>query len=442
MKNLKTTLSLILALVVLNPCIRAAQSRPDLTGRVVDSNGAPLAKAMVFIYTAGPKQGSSSMCPFCYLDCQKKAKTDPDGQFKIESLDPTLLFRLLVVAGGRESKFVTRVDPANGGQTIELNPLSDEALHSALRIKGVVINEQGKPVPEAIINPQGVGFGQTTQWGGTDPYVEPLAVTDERGQFVLLCKTSRVDAVHATISARGLATKWFELKPAGDYLLRLLDGVTVSGQIISNGKPLKGVSVGASSTERQCGIFLDCDTTATDGNGYFHLFNVPPAQEFSIYATMNSLAGNGALPSKTLTTGESGAVHDLGQLEVVPAFRIAGRIVLSDGKPIPARTRMLLGREKTQDLLETTVGPDGSFEFAGVPAESVDLAIRISGYRCSKRNPSLDWLNGGIMGRVTGNVTDLTILLEPGEWQYNTGEQPPDGGDEQPRAQPLRGVKL
>jgi hypothetical protein len=135
-------------------------------------------------------------------------------------------------------------------------------------------------------------------------------------------------------------------------------------------------------------------------------------------------------------------VHDLGQLEVVPAFRIAGRIVLSDGKPIPARTRMFLGREKTQDSLETTLGPDGSFEFTGVPSESIDLGVRIKGYRCSKRNPSLDWLNGGIMGRVAGNVTDMTILLEPGEWQYNTGEQPPDGGDEQPRGQPLRGVKL
>jgi hypothetical protein len=311
-----------------------------------------------------------------------------------------------------------------------------------LRIKGVVINEQGKPVPEAIIGPEGVGQGQITRWGGTDTYVEPLAVTDERGQFVLLCKTNNVDTVYATVTARGSAKKWFTFKPGGDYLLRMLDGVTVSGQVVRDGKPLKGVSVGAASKERQCGIYLDSDATATDNDGHFHLFNVPPTQEFVVYATMKSLADGGALPSRTLTTGDSGAVHDLGQLDVGPGFKVAGRIVLSDGKPVPAGTRLYLGREKTLDSLETTLGADGSFEFAGVPAESIDLSLRIKGYRSSKRNPSLDWLNGGIMGRVTGDVTDLTILLEPGEWRYNSNEQPPDGGDEQPRGMALRGVKL
>ncbi len=34
-----------------------AQERPDLTGRVVTEEGAPVADASVFIYTAGPRVG-------------------------------------------------------------------------------------------------------------------------------------------------------------------------------------------------------------------------------------------------------------------------------------------------------------------------------------------------------------------------------------------------
>jgi hypothetical protein len=35
----------------------SAQEKPDLTGRVVDEGGAPIADASVFIYTAGPRVG-------------------------------------------------------------------------------------------------------------------------------------------------------------------------------------------------------------------------------------------------------------------------------------------------------------------------------------------------------------------------------------------------
>jgi hypothetical protein len=114
------------------------------------------------------------LCPSCYADCQKKAKTDEFGFFKIESLDPTLLFRLLIVAEGHESAFVTKVDPTNVAQKITMKPLSAETLKSSLRIKGLVIDEHGKPVPEAIISPEGVGMGPMTRWGGNDAVVEPL----------------------------------------------------------------------------------------------------------------------------------------------------------------------------------------------------------------------------------------------------------------------------
>ena len=441
---MKTAIKFFVCLSLALACFRAAAAdeRPDLTGQVVEAGGAPIAKASVFIYTAGPKHGTSSLCPSCYADCQKNAHTDENGDFKIESLDPTLRFKLLVVASGHESKFVSKVDPTNGPQLITLKPLTEADLKSPLRIKGLVIDEHGIAVPGAIISPEGVGMGQMTRWGGNDAVVEPLAVTDDSGRFVLFCKSNTVDTVYATAEGHGVAKQWVTLKPGSDYLLKLPEGVTLTGQILRGGQPIKGISVAATTTDRACGNYFNCDSVATDDNGRFMLINVPPNREFVVFTSMKSLKGKGALPDKIITTADSGKTQDLGKLEIQPAFTISGRVVLSDGQPVPADTRMFLGREKASDSLETKLDADGRFEFKGVPAESVAMNVRIKGYRLSKRNPSLDWLNGAILGRVTGDVRDFTILMEPGDWQYNREDEGPGGDDNYPINKPLRSLKL
>lgn len=431
-----------LVLVLGITMLTAAEDRSDLTGTITETNGAPIGKASVFIYTAGPKQGTSSLCPSCYADCQKTAQTDAAGHFKIESLDSSLLFRLLIVAAGHESKFVSKVDPLKGEQNVTLKPLSEQALKSNLRIKGMVIDEQGKPVAGAVISPEGIGMGQMTRWGGNDAQIEPLAVADEAGKFVLFCKSNDVDTVYATAEGRGVAKQWVTFKPGSDYLIKLPEGVSLTGQVLRDGQPIQGVSIAATTTDRTCGVYFNCDAAATDTNGRFLLLNVPPNREFVVFTTMKSLHGDGALPDKIITTGNSGAVQDLGNLEVQPAYTIAGRVVLSDGKPVPANTRMFLGRQKAMDSLETKLAADGQFTFKGVPAESIDLAIRIKGYRVSKRNPSLDWLNGQILGRVTGNVSDFVILMEPGDWELNREDDRPGGDDDYPVNKPLRSLKL
>src|SRR5215475_12393599 len=110
-------------------------ARPDLTGTVKDSEGNPLDHASVFIYTAGPKEGTGILCPSCYADCRKHTTTGSDGQFKIESLDPTLLFRILVVAKGKEPKFMPKVDPANKPLDVALKPARD-GLKADQQMKG------------------------------------------------------------------------------------------------------------------------------------------------------------------------------------------------------------------------------------------------------------------------------------------------------------------
>jgi hypothetical protein len=422
--------------------LASTDRQPDLLGRVTNEDDSPVSKATVFIYTAGPKTGTAVVCPSCYPDCHKKAQTDADGRFKIGSLDPKLLFRLLVVAAGHESTFVTKVDPALGAPKVTLKRLSQDVLKSNTRIAGMVMDEEGKPVIGAVISPEGVQRGSGTQWGGTDEYVDAVAVADDQGRFVLLCK-KEIQTVHATVEGNNVAKRWVALTPGKDHLIRMQEGVAVTGRIVRNGQPLSGVAVGLVTKDRVCGNCLRCDTLATDKEGRFILGNVPPEREFVLYATMDSLRNKGGVESRIFTTGKTGTTLDLGKLETKPTHRLAGRVVLSDGKPVPPETRLFLGREDAWDHTEATLDADGHFEFQGVPAESVGLSVRIKGYKFSKRNPSLDWLNGGIVGRVTRDMTDLTLLMEPGEWRHNREEEDaPANIERQPRNLPLRGLKL
>ena len=102
-----------------------------------------------------------------------------------------------------------------------------------------------------------------------------------------------------------------------------------------------------------------------------------------------------------------------------------------------------MGRDEVWDHTETVLSPDGRFELGGVPSEAVLLSVRVRGYQFSHKNPSLDWDNGGIIGRVEKDLKNLTILLEPGEWRLNREEKDaPPGTDRQPRGLPLRSAEL
>lgn len=283
-----------------------------------------------------------------------------------------------------------------------------------------------------------VSRGTGTHWGGADAFVDPLAVTDEHGRFWLFC-TNGVERVHAVVEARGLAKRWTALEPGADHLVRMEEGVLLTGHLVRDGAPVAEAIMGAVTAERMAGSFFRGDELATDEDGRFSIPNLPADREFVLYAKMDSLGDRGALPPRVFASGQTGGIVDLGELALQPGHRLTGRVVLSDGKPIPPNTRVLLSREQAWDHTEARLETDGQFTFRGVPTESVSLNVRVKGYKYSKRNRSLDWLNGGLIGRVDQDIDGLTLLLEPGEWRYNGEEGEPANGDSQPRDKPLRG---
>jgi uncharacterized GH25 family protein len=436
----------VLAAISLLACLGLAGAadktnapRPNLTGRVEMSDGSA-ATATVLIDTAGPKTGTSTFCPSCYADCRKKTKTDANGDFKIESLDPELKFRILIVGDGCTPQFVKNVDPADGPVYVSLEKRDLSKVPPANMLHGRVLDTNGAPIEAATIETFGIHEkdGQT-MWGQIEE-VDPLAVTDAKGEFVL---TSRKPfaALDVKVDGRGFAKKTFTDLAGGDvrHDLTLTEGATVTGHVLFDGKPLSNISVGIVSTDRRMENFTGDYEIGTDTNGQFAFVNLPPNVQYTLYGIMDSLKNFGSINARQVSAGGDGSTTDAGNITVIPGHHLAGKVILNDGGTIPAGTRLLAGLEGAWDTLQTTLQKDGHFSFSNLPSSEVSLSLRVSGYHLSGKNASLDRLNPQLKGRVDRDLTNVTILLEKGpepERDYGNMDL-----EDSPANRPLAGVE-
>lgn len=433
-------LIIAITLLVLRPAFAAdSPPHPDLTGTVQDADGHPISNALVFIDTAAPKHGPSTLCPSCYADCIKQAVTDAQGKFVINSLDPDLLFRVLVAASGWQPKFDSKVDPAVKPLQVTLKPLAGGDSPRE-KLSGRVVDGTGKPVAGAVINIRGVTRGEGTRFGGNDT-VDPLAVSDTSGNFIITSREA-IDAVGVDVEARGFAEAVFQNLSTGSEVheLKLTEGATLKGRVVRDGKPLPGVVINVSGANRESSVYAGNFSVAADADGKFLFLNLPPGISYVLCGTMKSLGNHGCIPAQKISVSGDGSDNDLGDITVNPAFILAGQIRLSDGKPLPAHQRMLLGRETPWDSNQIETDASGNFRFVGVPGELVDLSARVPGYHLSPRNYSLD---PGTMFELIGNMvaskTNLILEFDPG------AAEPPTEHDWEAidaiRKEPLRGAE-
>ncbi len=390
-------------------------NRPDLTGVIKDHEGKPLGEASVFIYTAGPKEGVGILCPSCYADCRKRTRADSEGRFKIESLDPTLLFRVLMVANGHRPEFVSKVDPALKPLEVTLKPGRAEVSPSQ-QVKGRVLDPESKPVAGAVVSIRGVSRGQSTRFGGNED-IDQVAVTDDDGMFVINGETP-FDAVGVEVEGRAFAKGVFQHLARGGKIheLKLTEGAAVRGRLVKDGQPVSGVEIGVSGAERRTEIYVGDFAVGTDKDGGFFLANLPPNRDYFVCAKMSSLADKGAVAARRVRLNDDGSVLDVGDVSLSRGFKLEGQIRLTDGKPLPAKTRVLLSRDDAWDSAQTEANEQGRFSFPGVPGETVSLSARIQGYRLSSRNKSLDTMNPfHLVGLLQADKSDLILEFEPGE---------------------------
>ena len=346
-----------------------------------------------------------------------------------------------MAAPGYRPRFVPKVDPATGPVTVKLERQALAKLGPKSKLTGEVVDPQGQPVRQARVDFEGVyNEGGGGSFGAIEG-VDPLTVTDAKGEFVLTSEKP-FSSLSVTVEARGLARQRFpQLESGRRHELRLAKGNAVTGRLVLGSRPVPSATVGLVGVDRSMERSIGDYAVTSDQQGRFLFPNLPAGKACFVYSLMRQAPMNGGVaPIQKFTTGADGATTDLGDLVIRPAFRLTGRVVLSDGKPLPPGIRAMLGREEAWDTLPNVdLAADGSFAFQGVPPESVGLSVNVPAYRLSLRNPSLDRLNGfSIIGRVSGDLEHLVILQEPGQFKHDWNR--PSSPDDQPRDKPLRGL--
>ena len=391
-----------------------APDRPDLVGRVVTAGGDPVAGAHVLIDSAGVRQGTSPLCPSCYADCHKSAETDRDGQFRIAVVDPELIFNVLVVADGFRPTFAMKSDPAKGPITVSLAPFDADKLDPKRVLRGVVLDPEGKPLVGAKVSAQQFS---TEAFSGFSPDIfDPLSSTNLRGEFVLTSK-SPIEYADLRVAGNGVATQIVpRRKPeANPQRIKMTAGATLTGRLVRDGKPVLGAAVGLVQVSRRSDAFLGETAIGTDQDGRFTFLNVHADEDYFVYGLMGTFREGGAVATRQVHVGGEGTTAAAGELPVVRGHRISGRVLLSDGKPVPPKTRLMVSREDAWDSQRVELDPEGRFEIVGLPTERYSLSVALKGYRLSPKNHSFDSENMfELVGTIDQDIEALKILMEPG----------------------------
>jgi hypothetical protein len=197
--------------------------------------------------------------------------------------------------------------------------------------------------------------------------------------------------------------------------------VKVTGRVLFERQPVEGAAVGLVWTKRTNLDFSGPWEALTAADGTFSIPSVSAHQPIFIYGKIAGIKDKGSLKRIELTTGENATTLSAGDLAIGRAYRVDGRITLSDGKALPAESRIYLSRQGVSDSQSVGLQVDGRFEFTGVPEEVIALSV-IPGksqlvaefqYHLSDKNRSFDPSRQTLRGKVDDDLT-INILMEPG----------------------------
>ncbi|MFO0808339.1 MAG: carboxypeptidase-like regulatory domain-containing protein [Gemmataceae bacterium] len=384
-----------------------------LRGTVVDADGKAVAGARVDLPTAAPRVGTGMFCPSCYRDCAKSARTDAEGRFEFRGLDPALKFRVLVTTPTTKAHLTKLVDPQQGDVRIALEAIAANIPRDRTLL-ATVVDDRGNPVAGALVDPYGAKTAERRWWGQVDG-VDPT-VSDAKGNVSIVLPEG-FQGLDVKVMIHGYAGATTGLLAPGPqrHSITVPAGTRVTGRLIHNGQPVAGAAVAVVQIDRTAGRhFIKAVGDMTNPDGRFALDALPAGEEYAIFTPV----GEGPQPF-VLTTKRFKALgdrqnRDLGDLPLIPALRLAGRVDLPAGQPVPAGTKLALGRDPAWDLISVPVNADGSFVADGLPPETYEVRVPVRGFDIDGERMPFQMLERQSFGvRLRESVNDLRIPLVP-----------------------------
>jgi len=370
-------------------CSIAAFSADGVTlkGKVTDATGKPIEHATVMVFHAGVKKGYSTFCPSCYADCGKRTLTDETGTYTFTNLKPDLWFELLIVRDGYGPVSIKKVDPSHGPPTtavLDSRPAVDDPTRM---VRGRVVDAHGNPMRDVAVQPQGIASNRGALIG-TVPGLDPLAVTNDKGEFEVTY-AEPASKMLLLVEARRMAPR-FVVLPTGATreTVPLHEGAVIRGRLVANGKPVGGAEIGLIAREKG-GFGADLSMVGnayaemrigTQEDGSFAIAGVPAPGEWYIYGKMESIADRGATEPVLCTTAKDNDLLDVGEVQIKSGHRLRGKVVLSDGKPIPEGMRAIITSDQVWDFQTAILGTDGHFQIEGLPGGKYSITLAVKGY--------------------------------------------------------------
>ena len=397
----------ILAVSMLFTFALHAADRVTAIGSVVDQSNQPIENETVMVYSAGVKKGYDLFCPTCYIDCGKRAVTDEKGAFSIPGVSPDLVFNLLVVREGYGAAFIKKVDPANGPTPPAALKKRTSPEDPSQIVRGRVIDSKGQPVRDALIAQQGIIFFEGGRRFGDIDWLDLVAVSNREGEFEM-AYSKPAKSMILQVAPRGMAPRLVTLPTgAARQAITVTDGATIRGRLVHNGKPVANVEFGLSTHSRMSGTIFQDVQIGTNQSGEFAITNVPPGRVWDLYAKMDALAPRGLAADVTyVATKDDGQDIDVGVIAAKPAYRLQGRILLSDGAAIPTGMRVSLFSDHIPDRQSFLLPPDVSFEFKGLAKGVYTLSPAVKSYQQQDLERQLELV-------IDGDRKDFNITLYP-----------------------------
>lgn len=374
-------------MVSLVACMLITAATAQLSGKVVDESGTPVADAIVVVSTARPKVGPATTCPTCYRDCNKRARTNDRGEFKIDGLSDALQFTLAAGAPGYQGLSSEFYDPAeNPDVQLKLKP--QFVLTGSAQIQGSVTDQAGKPIAGAEIRLRNL-HRDDGRIGGADASVTSLTLTNEEGKFEI-CVGGHIQAFDLRAVATGFAPNEIHWSRSDPEPLRVTlgPGASFHGKLVYKGHPVPSVEIGLVQKNRVLGNIVTPQEVYTDASGMFHFEHLPPDFEYTIY-THTGQDAPAVLPVTIVEAPAHGQRADLGEIQLATASRLTITVRTDDGSRLPKDSYLMISRDDAWRGSKVVLGRQRSFtaEISDVSDETYKIFIRVPGYKVSTTHP-------------------------------------------------------